>query len=44
MFAVDAEFATWRRMTRFEAVGGAAAPTYVMRMPGAEVYAVIAGI
>ena len=43
-FAVEAEFATWRRMSHFEPAPGAGIRTYVMRTPEAEIHAVITGI
>jgi len=43
-FALEAEFAAWRRMARFEPVNSSGASTYLMRTESAQVYAVMTGI
>lgn len=43
-FALESEFARWRRVSRFERVSGASVPTYLVRRREAEVYAVLTGV
>src|SRR2546422_10491379 len=43
-FAVDAEFALWRRMRRFRRTRWATRPAYVTQIDGAEIGVVLTGV
>jgi adenosylhomocysteine nucleosidase len=43
-FALESEFAVWRRMAHFQTVDSLGASTYLMQTESAQVYAVITGI